>query len=81
MSEMNGTFRKDLERLINSYSIDAMCETPDFILADCLCAQLSLWKVHVSERDKWFGNKTLAEKLNSDESLSDQPSQKEGAVE
>lgn len=66
---MKETFREDLKSLINSYSIDNMCETPDFILADFLCAQITMFKVHVGERDKWFRKKTLSQKPSLDGEL------------
>lgn len=57
MSEMKETFRQDLEQLLNRYSIDAYCETPDFILADLICDQLEAIRRMTVRREKWFGRK------------------------
>jgi hypothetical protein len=49
---MSETFRKELEALINRYSIDSHCEAPDFILADYLCDSLQSYRVANSAREK-----------------------------
>lgn len=36
-------FRRDLERLINSYSVDAALNTADWVLADLLIEQLKVY--------------------------------------
>jgi hypothetical protein len=36
-------FRKDLERLINSYSVDAVLNAPDWALADLMIEQLKVY--------------------------------------
>lgn len=51
---MKENFRKDLERLLNSYSIDNYCHTPDFILTDLVCDFLETYRVGVERREHWF---------------------------
>ena len=53
---MNKTeFRKELERLINCYSMESGSDTPDFILSDYLTACLDVFDVTVQAREKWYG--------------------------
>lgn len=53
---MNKTeFRKELERLINKYSMENGSDTPDFILADYLVACLDAFDATVKAREKWYG--------------------------
>lgn len=47
-------FKKDLEKLINNYSLENLCNTPDFIIAECL---FNCFKglIHFSQdRDRWY---------------------------
>lgn len=48
-------FRKELERLINKYSIESGSDTPDFILADYLVGCLDAYNEAVKSREKWYG--------------------------
>lgn len=48
-------FRKELECLINKYSIESGSDTPDFILADYLVGCLDTYNEAVKSREKWYG--------------------------
>ena len=48
-------FRKELEILINRYSMENGSNTPDFLLAEYLVMQLHLWDQFVTRREEWFG--------------------------
>ena len=48
-------FRKELERLINRESRENGSDTPDFLLADYLCACLVAYDTTVCAREKWYG--------------------------
>lgn len=56
-------FRKDLEELINRYSMENGSATPDFMLADYLMNCLSNYEDVVNKRDKWHGTELSAFKL------------------
>lgn len=49
------TFRKELEKLINHYSMEAGSDTPDFILADYIYDCLKNFDKAVQSREKWYG--------------------------
>lgn len=51
----NEGFRGELESLINRYGLENESNTPDFILASYLTAQLSLWGQCVNRREEWYG--------------------------
>jgi|SRR5208283_5164261 len=53
------TFRKDLETLINSHSVENGSNTPDFMLADYLMNCLEVWEETVNKREKWYGRKAV----------------------
>lgn len=53
-------FRKELEILINKYSMENGSNTPDFILADYLTACLSAFDKALKERERW-GSQNLDE--------------------
>lgn len=55
MAAEQGTFRGDLEALINSRSKEAISDTPDYILASYLNACLDAFDGAVIERDRWHG--------------------------
>lgn len=59
-------FEKDLEQLINRYSMESGSNTPDFLLASFLKDCLENWNRHTKQRDEWHGR--LADRP-SDESL------------
>lgn len=51
------SFRKELETLINSYSMENESDTPDFILADFLEDVLTAFDRAVNRRDEWYSQK------------------------
>ena len=48
-------FRKELESLINSKSLENGSNTPDWILAEFLAGCLTTFDVAVNAREKWYG--------------------------
>jgi len=48
-------FLKELENLVNRYSIENESNTPDFILARYLRECLVAFAVAVRERETWYG--------------------------
>jgi hypothetical protein len=50
------TFKKELEELINRYSMENGSNTPDFLLADYLIAALDNYNEITTRRDKWYGH-------------------------
>lgn len=48
-------FQKELERLINKYSMENGSNTPDFILAEYLRSCLTVFNSTVLSRDTWYG--------------------------
>lgn len=48
-------FRKKLEVLINSHSLENESGTPDYILADFLVSSLASFDKAVEAREKWYG--------------------------
>lgn len=46
---------KELESLMNRYSIDAASNTPDFVLAAYLAGCLETYVETARLRDKWWG--------------------------
>lgn len=52
------TFRDELKLLINKHSMENGSDTPDFILAEYLAAQLDLFDICVAGRDAWYGRTT-----------------------
>lgn len=53
--EENTTFGKELERLINKYSIENESNTPDYILAQYLRGCLDAYSSAITQRDRWYG--------------------------
>lgn len=51
----NKAFRKDLEALINSYSMERGSNTPDHVLASYLHSCLSAFDAATAARDKYYG--------------------------
>jgi hypothetical protein len=47
---------KELEDLINRYSLESGSNTPDFILAEYLIACLRTFNVVMYKRDNWWHN-------------------------
>ena len=51
----NLKFKLELERLINSHSMENGSDTPDFILADFLGTCLEAFDKAVQSREQWYG--------------------------
>jgi hypothetical protein len=49
------TFRKELEGLINKYSMENGSNTPDFILAEFLWGCLKSFDKATNRRENWYG--------------------------
>ena len=49
-------FEDELEKLINRFSIENECDTPDFILATYIRHCLDAFSVATKHRDRWNGN-------------------------
>ena len=49
------TFRKELEKLINKYSMENGSDTPDFILAEYMYNCLKSFNEITKRRDEWYG--------------------------
>ena len=49
----NDKFRKELEALINRHSMENGSNTPDFVLADYLCACLTAFDNAVKVKAAW----------------------------
>ncbi len=49
-----GAFKKELEHLINRYSMENRSDTPDYMLAEYLVDCLKNYSRIVKQRDKWF---------------------------
>lgn len=48
---------KELESLMNKYNIDAITDTPDFILAKYLMHNLRNYLITKSDTESWFGKR------------------------
>ena len=57
LTKMSGPsdFQSELASLINRHSMENGCNTPDFILASFLKAQLEIFDATVVARSKWYG--------------------------
>lgn len=53
IKENYDAFRKDLEVLINKHSMENVCDTPDFILAEYLTSCLYSYGKTVNNRTHW----------------------------
>jgi len=49
-------FERDLQDIINRYSIENGSDTPDFLLARYLTDCLKAWNTGVKAREKWYGH-------------------------
>lgn len=54
---MNPNFEKELENLINKYSIENESNTPDYILAQYMLKCLEAFNEAAKARSKWYGIK------------------------
>jgi hypothetical protein len=50
-------FQKELEQLINKYSMEVPSDTPDFILSDYLMSCLESFNRCSNRREEWYGRK------------------------
>ena len=50
---LDSVFQVELEHLLNKHSIENASNTPDFILAQYLCACLAAWDRAVQQRETW----------------------------
>lgn len=55
MIDKNENFRKELEQLINKYSMENASNTPNFILADYLWQCLVIFNSTSWAREDWYG--------------------------
>ncbi len=55
----NVDFLKELEWLINKYSMENGSNTPDFILAEYMFSCLQAFNSTVDRRDTWYGIKHM----------------------
>jgi hypothetical protein len=60
---MKKEFKKDLENLLNKYSIDNDCNTPDFILAEHLVGCIEILKQTNFKNHRWHGNTSLTDSI------------------
>jgi hypothetical protein len=49
------TFERQLVQLINEFNMEAVSNTPDFILAQYLKSCLDAWNTGVRQRETWCG--------------------------
>jgi len=49
------TFERELETLINKYTLEQGSNTPDFILALFLGRCLQAWNEATTTRERWYG--------------------------
>ncbi len=52
---MSTTLRDELTSLLNRYSVENGCSTPDFILAQFIADSLAAFEASTNARDKWYG--------------------------
>lgn len=62
------TFRHELQRLINSVSMENGSNTPDWVLADYLKSCLDNFDRAVNARETWYGRQTESVKAKDFES-------------
>jgi hypothetical protein len=53
------SFKKELEVLINKYSMENGSNTPDFIIAEYIIECLINFEKAVSMRSQWYGRKDV----------------------
>jgi hypothetical protein len=61
-------FQKELEKLINKYSIENHSNTPDFLLAQFIMNCLNSYIMVLKARDEWY---TITEKSMDDSNLNE----------
>lgn len=62
MEDKMALFKKDLEHLINKYSLENGSNTPDFLLAEYLVDCLYAYNTSVMKRETWYGRIPRLEK-------------------
>jgi hypothetical protein len=70
---MNETFLRELTSLLNRYSIDNECDTPDFILAEYLKNCLDTYRVAIHANMGWSGWPNLSTRLGIGQTLKEKP--------
>lgn len=60
-------FVKELEQLINKYSIENESDTPDFILAEYIRGVLNAFNKTIGKREAWYGRKPQQSKTTERE--------------
>jgi hypothetical protein len=55
-------FQKELEQLINKYSVESESNTPDFILSEYLSNCLSTFNIAIMRREEWYGRNKPSKK-------------------
>lgn len=69
------TFEKELEHLINKYSVERGSDTPDFLIAEFMSNCLIAYQQVVTKRDKWFGvDMWAADKISAQRKVENQNS-------
>lgn len=48
-------FKKELELLINKYSIEHFCDMPDFLMADMICGFIDIIGARIKKNLDWHG--------------------------
>jgi len=62
-------FRKELEKLINKYSLENRSNTPDFILSDYLVGCLKLFDETLETREWWYRENMDNKKIDEPNNL------------
>jgi len=62
-------FKTELTKLINKYSIENMCDIPDFLLSKSICNYIKILSATLKERDGWFSVSMWPEKGNKRQEL------------
>jgi hypothetical protein len=70
LSTSGESLERDLERLLNQHSVENGSNTPDYVLASLLKATLDTWELHMKERDRWWGNRSILGPGNSHPAVS-----------
>lgn len=71
--EQGLTFEKELEGLINKYSVENGSDTPDFLIAEFMSNCLIAYQQVITKRDKWFGvDMWAADKISAQRKYEDE---------
>jgi len=57
LAEVDKKLREDLRRTMNENSVDNICNTPDYVLADMLLRTLAIFRQAHNETMIWHGKK------------------------